>query len=109
MTRLEQARKRAAVAARKLDEARERELAEEATEILKKQKATDKRRYQTGAIADEEGLLVWDASTLRQIFQLLTPLTALPNPVGTLDALIGIPLVLAEHGVNVSPDATEEE
>ena len=112
MTRLERATAGAEKAAeelrkrrQRLAEERDKQRARERQAELKKQtearQATNKRRYHVGALADESGLLVWDNDTIAAVLALLTPLTALPDPVGTLDALIGVPLVLAGHGVTV--------
>ena len=51
-------------------------------------KATNKRRYKVGALADEAGLLVWEDTTLAGLFSLLTTLRDTSDPVDVLKRLL---------------------
>jgi len=70
-------------------------VAEEAKKLVKAREANDKRRYRHGAKLDEKGFFALEEATLDQLFDLLVPLITLPDPVSTLDRLVGMPLVLA--------------
>jgi hypothetical protein len=104
MTRLERLQAQALKDAEKLAKTQDRVVLEEARKLEKARQANDKRRYRIGAIVDEAGLFVLDDLTLGQLFALLAPLATLPDPVHTLDGLIGVPLVLASNGVEVLPE-----
>ena len=51
-------------------------------------KTRDQRRYHVGRLADEAGLLVWEDSTLADLFTLLATLQAVPTPVAVLEGLL---------------------
>ena len=80
-------------------------VAEEAKKLVKAREANDKRRYRHGAKLDEKGFFALEEATLDQLFDLLVPLITLPDPVYTLDRLVGMPLVLAAKGVEVVPES----
>lgn len=104
MTRLERLQAQAMKDAEKLAKTQDRVVLEEARKLEKARQANDKRRYRIGAMVDEAGLFALDDLTLGQLFAVLAPLAALPDPVRTLDGLIGVPLVLVSNGVQVLPD-----
>lgn len=103
MTRLEQLRKARSDRAAKLADDDKKIRQEESKEREKARKAHNRRCYKVGALVAEAGLFALEDGTLGQLMALLTPLAELPDPVGTLDALIGVPLVLASKGVPVVP------
>jgi len=105
MTKLEQLRKARADRAAKLAADDKKIRQEESKERDKARKAHNQRCYKVGALVAEAGLFVLEDSTLGQLMALLGPLAAWPDPVGTLDGLIGVPLVLASKGVHVLPEA----
>ena len=82
-------------------------VAEEAKKLVKAREANNKRRYLHGARLDEKGFFALEDVTLDQLFDLLVPLLTLPDPVGTLNRLIGVPGVLASKGVKVLPEKAE--
>jgi hypothetical protein len=51
--------------------------------------ATNKRRYQVGALADDAGLLAWSNADLAGLFTALATLKDVPNPVAVLEAILG--------------------
>lgn len=61
----------------------------EATLRDETRKATNRRRYLVGALADEAGLLAWSDTDLAGIFAALAPLKAVPHPVAVLEAILG--------------------
>ena len=99
MTRLERLQAQALKDAQKLAQTQDRVVLEEARKLEKARKANDKRRYMIGTMVDEAGLFILDDLTLGQLFSLLVPLADLPDPVRTLDGLIGVPLVLTPYGM----------
>jgi hypothetical protein len=50
--------------------------------------ATDKRRYQVGALADDAGLLAWSNAELAGLFTTLARLREVKQPGKVLDALL---------------------
>ena len=103
MTRLERLLKQAEKNAQKLAETQDRVVQEEAKNLLKAREANDKKRYRVGAKLDEKGFFALEEEALSQLFDLLVPLITLPDPLGTLNRLIGVPLELASKGVEVLP------
>jgi hypothetical protein len=79
--------------------------AEEAKKMVKAREENNKRRYRHGSKLDEKGFFALEEATLDQLFDLLVPLIMLPDPVSTLDRLVGVPLVLAAQGVEVVPES----
>jgi hypothetical protein len=65
-------------------------------------KATNKRRYRVGALADEAGLLLWSDADLMAVFTVLTRLLTLPNPAAVLDAVLGEEGVVAGSALGIS-------
>ena len=51
-------------------------------------KATNKRRYHTGALADEAGLLAWSDTDLQKVFLAVARLRETPNPGAVLESLL---------------------
>ena len=66
-------------------------------------KATNKRRYHVGAMADEAGLFAWSNADLRGLFGLLATLGDCPDPVAVLEGL------LVKNGVAVAWDSDDLE
>src|SRR4029453_14079285 len=74
-------------------------VAEEAKNLVKAREANNKRRYLYGARLDEKGFFALDDETLDALLDLLVPLLTLPDPVDTLNRVIGVPGLLASKGV----------
>ena len=99
MTKLERAAEKARKEKEKLQEierlARESRAAQRKT-ILQAEaavreetrKATNKRRFHVGALADEAGLFAWSNADLRGLFVLLATLRDSPDPVAVLEGLL---------------------
>jgi len=51
-------------------------------------KATNKRRYYVGALADEAGLLAWSDTDLQKVFLAVARLRETPNPGAVLESLL---------------------
>jgi hypothetical protein len=51
-------------------------------------KATNKRRYHVGALADEAGLFAWSNADLAAVFTVLACLVETPNPARALEGLL---------------------
>jgi hypothetical protein len=107
MTRLERLQAQALKDAQKLAKTQDRVVLEEAKKLEKAREANNKRRYRHGARLDEKGFFALDDETLDALFDLLVPLLTLPDPVETLNRLIGVPGVLASKGVKVLPEKAE--
>jgi hypothetical protein len=88
MTREEQA----ALKAQRLQDklTTDREALAQAQKVYREEQRTsrDKRWYRLGRLADEAGLAIWEAPTLRGLFDLLACLREVQNPVAVLDGLI---------------------
>jgi hypothetical protein len=82
-------------------------VTEEAKKLVKAREANNKRRYLYGARLDEKGFFALEDETLDALLDLLVPLLTLPDPVETLNRLIGVPGVLAAKGVKVVPEKVE--
>ena len=50
--------------------------------------ATNKRRYQVGALADDAGLLAWSNADLAGLFTALATLKDVSNPIAVLQAIL---------------------
>jgi len=99
MTRAErQAAKEAALRdkLKQQEAARKQELAQTRKAIAQAQhaqrdedrKARTRRQARVGKAVDAAGLFAWDDVTLLGVFQALTPLLDIPDPVAVLDALL---------------------
>lgn len=108
MTRLERALKEQETARQHLANSDRKVAVEQAKAREKARKERDKRRYRVGTGVDEAGLFALDDGTLDALIALLAPLAPLPDPVGTLEALIGVPLELAMQGVHGLPEDDDE-
>ena len=63
-------------------------------------KATDKRRYQVGALAEEAGLFAMSNTELAEVFAALGALRAGERPGAVLEALVGYPERFSEGSAN---------
>ena len=63
-------------------------------------KATDKRRYQVGALAEEAGLFAMSNTELAEVFAALGALRAGERPGAVLEALVGYPERFSEGSEN---------
>ena len=63
-------------------------------------KATDKRRYQVGALAEEAGLFAMSNTELAEVFAALGALRAGERPGAVLAALVGYPERFSEGSEN---------
>jgi hypothetical protein len=99
MTKLERAAEKARKEKEKLAEqerlARESRAAQrktimqaEASVRAETRKATNKRRYHIGAMADEAGLLAWSETDLQKVFLAVARLRETPNPGAVLESLL---------------------
>ena len=102
MTKAERFAEEEAAAKRKLTESY-RVLAQARARIrTEAKKATDKRRYQVGALADEAGLLTWTNAELAAAFTALAQHRAVSTEVGIPDAPLsdcGVFHGVSENGV----------
>lgn len=64
-------------------------------------KATNKRRYHVGALADEAGLFAWSNADLAAVFAVLAKLAETPNPAAALEGMVG------ENGVGFAPTSDD--
>lgn len=99
MTKLERAAEKARKEKEKLQEierlaketrAAQREAIQYAEAAVREEtrKATNKRRYQVGAMAEEAGLFAWSAADFGAVFQLLARLKDCPHPAAVLEGLL---------------------
>jgi hypothetical protein len=107
MTRLERLQAQAARDAKKLAETQDRVMLEEAKKLEREREANNKRRYRHGARLDDKGFFALKDEALDALVDLLVPLLTLPDPVDTLNRLIGVPGVLAAKGVKVVAEKVE--
>ena len=66
-------------------------------------KATDKRRYQVGALAEEAGLFAMSNTELAEVFAALGALRAGERPGAVLEALVGYPERFSGEGTGRHP------
>jgi hypothetical protein len=109
MTRLERLEEQERKDAERLAKTQDRKVQEQAKKLEKAREATNKRRYRYGAQLDEKGFFALEEATLDDLLDLLVPLLTLPDPVGTLNRLIGVPAQLAAKGVKVLPEKPSEK
>ena len=109
MTRLERLQAQAERDAKRLAETQDRMMLEEAKKLEREREANNKRRYRHGARLDDKGFFALEDKTLDALVDLLVPLLTLPDPVDTLNRLIGVPGVLAGKGVKVVPEKPSEK
>jgi hypothetical protein len=101
MTKAERLAAKEAADQQKLDDSRKALARTQALRREETRKATDKRRYAVGALADEAGLLAWSNADLRAVFTLLARLADAGQPVAVLEECLREPTlgVGAENGV----------
>jgi hypothetical protein len=106
MTKLERAAEKARKEKEKLAEqerlARESRAAQrktimqaEASVRAETRKATNKRRYYVGALADEAGLFAWENADISAVFRVLARLKDCPDPAAVLEGVLEDDLVMA--------------
>jgi hypothetical protein len=73
---------------------RQQEETRKAEAVLRDEtrKATYKRRYYVGALADDAGLFAWSNTDFRAVFAVLARLSNVPAPAALLDGLLGADL-----------------
>jgi hypothetical protein len=75
--------------AKERDEAQRKVIAHaEAAVREETRKATNKRRYHVGALADEAGLFVWSNAEFKAVFAVLAVLADVPNPAEFLEGAL---------------------
>ena len=93
MTRAERLANTERLAREQLERQRTRLAKVQAAQRQETQKVLTRRRLFVGELADQAGLFALDDRTIAALFALLARLCDVPNPVGTLDALLGEPVV----------------
>ena len=91
MTRAERLAAKEAAEKQKLEDSRKALALTQAALREETRKATDKRRYQVGAMADDAGLLAWSNAELAGVFAALVKLREMESPGAVLEALLGDP------------------
>ena len=81
----------------KEERVRQQEETRKAEAVLREEtrKATYKRRYHVGALADEAGLFAWSNADLAAVFAVLAGMKDITNPAAVLEGL------LVENGVDI--------
>ena len=95
MTRAERLAAKEAADKQKLEDSRKALALTQAALREATRKATNKRRYQVGAMADDAGLLAWSNAELGRVFAALARFTAIEHPGAVLETLLGDPDGLA--------------
>jgi hypothetical protein len=70
----------------------------EALVRLEARKATQKRRYAWGVIAEDAGLFAWSDADWQAICAVLATLAATPNPAAVLEGVLGAEIGVAVEG-----------